>query len=37
LRKLFLELVVQIVLFAEEDHSTLGDYFKLDITCRCVR
>jgi hypothetical protein len=37
LRKLFLQLVVQIVLFAEEHHSTLGDYLELATACEGVR
>jgi hypothetical protein len=37
LRKLFLELVVQIVLFAEEDYSTLRDCLELVAGSECVR
>jgi hypothetical protein len=37
LRELFLELVVQVVLFTEEDHSTLGDCLGLVTNRGCVR
>jgi hypothetical protein len=35
--KLFLELVVQVVLLAKEDHSTLRDCLELVTAYGCVR